>query len=308
MEQNFEFKKNRPFGDLISDTFNFIKSDFRRILRFLLIYSGPVILISAISGAFFQATVMKSINPSNLQMLSDPKDYLYDLFNSNIKYIMLYLLFALIASVFMISASLSYINTYIKNKEKGFELEDVWVEMRNNLGATFANTMLLILLYIFGFAIIVVIISLTATIIPIAILLGIGFMCLFIYFSLALSFLYCAQIFEQKSFGEALGRSFQLIKGYWWYTFGLFLVMGIITAIFGYVAGVPNQIVLQVFKTELYSNSVSFPSVLGMITTTFTIFVSTIITVITQINIALQYFNLIEKKETPELLSKINEL
>ena len=62
-------KKYRDFGQLITDTFLFVKQENKLLLRVILTYVGPFILITAFAGAWMQTGMFKSMDFTNT---SDP--------------------------------------------------------------------------------------------------------------------------------------------------------------------------------------------------------------------------------------------
>mgnify|MGYP005634918937 CR=1 FL=1 len=49
-------------------------------------------------------------------------------------------------------------------------------------------------------------------------------------------------VFENKSVLDAIGDSFNFIKGHWWETFGISIVIGILVSILGYIFSIPAVI------------------------------------------------------------------
>jgi hypothetical protein len=45
--------------------------------------------------------------------------------------------------------------------------------------------------------------------------------------------------FERASVGDCVGRSFKLVKGHWWHSFGLVLVLAMLIGFLGYVIYLP---------------------------------------------------------------------
>jgi len=63
------FKQERDFNALISDTFEFIRQEFKPLIKSLLTYAGPFILITAFLQARYQSNMYNSLG---VKGMSDP--------------------------------------------------------------------------------------------------------------------------------------------------------------------------------------------------------------------------------------------
>ena len=72
-----------------------------------------------------------------------------------------------------------------------------------------------------------------------------------IYTSVVLSLASSLLVFENKSVSQAIGDSFNFVKGHWWETFGVFIVISFIVSILGFIISTPvliyqsNQILTE---------------------------------------------------------------
>ena len=55
------FTKARDFGDSLSDTFKFLKFEFKPLIKVLLIYVGPFLLITGFLSALYQSQALQGI-------------------------------------------------------------------------------------------------------------------------------------------------------------------------------------------------------------------------------------------------------
>ena len=135
---------------------------------------------------------------------------------------------------------------------------------------------------------------------------------IFLLFSSSLSFF--IQLYEKKSFIDAVVRSFKLINnGKWWSTFGLIMVLYLIMMTVSYVFIIPYYAVL--FTNTLHSVSTGTqvePSSSWKIWTIacFTLYymAQMIMYALPNVGIAFQYFNLVELKEAKGLMNQIENL
>src|SRR5262249_325135 len=75
---------------------------------------------------------------------------------------------------------------------------------------------------------------------PVSVLLGVALVPVIFYLVISWSLISPVVMLENASGVEASKRSRELISGYWWKAFGLFLVTGILVAILG---SIPNVVV-----------------------------------------------------------------
>lgn len=283
-----EFYKKRQFGEKLNATFVFIRENALPYLKVQLMISGPLLLLSSI------------LTSNKIGGLTD----IFDLetgFTANgiIDMMELYglmLLTSLVTTTVIPAVTYGYMVAY-----KDHAPSDITVAaVIKGFGGRFFN--------ILGFnilAYIVVVIAMFFLIIP-------G-----IYVMIALSLGAAVIVFEQSNPIDAFGRSFKLISGKWWSTFGILIVMGIIGYIINMFFSVPRFILvgIEAFTTvqdggeldplAIMSNTDQFLNILFSIFETFgQILFSTLV----YIAVAFQYFNLVERRESRGLVTKIEQM
>ncbi|WP_022822575.1 hypothetical protein [Hymenobacter norwichensis] len=140
------------------------------------------------------------------------------------------------------------------------------------------------------------------------VLIGLGFVLLFIpgiYLSIAVSLIWVIQSFEHKGVGSAISRNISLIKGKWWSTFGLAVVMSLLVALMGMVFQLP-QVVPYVGKLLgwEWASSNLFLIAGNVVASAGGVMLYTLLLVA----LMFQYFNLIERKEGIGLRSLVDSL
>lgn len=127
-----------------------------------------------------------------------------------------------------------------------------------------------------------------------------------IYLAVVLTLAIPIYVFEEESIGSSLSRSFKLIAGKWWSTFGLIIVSSIMASVISYLFTIPAY---GLMFTNLFSEVSQDPS--AMPDAYFSMFSNWYMTagmalsfagayityVIPVIAIAFQYFNLTERSE-----------
>ncbi|MGB7394249.1 MAG: hypothetical protein WA913_07650 [Pricia sp.] len=284
MKPYIEFKKQRDLGEILSDTFAFIRNEFRPFFNAFLKIVGPYLAVMLISYGFYMYKVGDVFNFS----LEIPET------GANGWVILLVALaFAtsLIATYALATATtLFYIKSYAANNGI-IEFEAV---KKQSYGALWQFIGLFIL---------------------VGLCVGIGFMfCIVpgVYLYVPLSLAFAILVFNQKSVSEAFGYSFTLVKDYWWNTFACLFVVGIIVMVASYAFALPAQI-YSLVKVGIWSGEVDAESItfvdpvsilLGIISTLAQFFMN-IISVVASVFI---YFDLNEKKNFTGTYERIKNL
>jgi len=100
-------------------------------------------------------------------------------------------------------------------------------------------------------------------------------------------------------------RSMYLIKDYWWFSFGVLIVIYLIAAFSGSIFLIPQMVLTFFYTFSLASGDFEGPSMFFTIVTVIGTFASTLIYSIIYITISFLYYSQVEKKEKPDLMNKI---
>ena len=131
-----------------------------------------------------------------------------------------------------------------------------------------------------------------------------GFLALIIpgiYLIVSFALFFHAIIIEDEGPFGALGRSRNLVKGFWWRSLGIFIVIGALTAILTYILALPLSPILAYF---IFGN----PTTYGIINIVVTLPIHIIITPLTAIAYTLYYYDLRVRKENLDLDMMINDI
>lgn len=281
MKPHFELRRVRDFGETISDTFTFIRENFKALIKPLLVICGFFILINTITLAnlyagMTEAKMQETSRPSNVFASQYGDNYFINLL---INYTSLFL-FA--TSIFIVTYC--YIAVY-KDKTDGEKptLVEVWGYFKYYFFRSIGSYFVVTLLSIAGCFL--------------CLLPGIY---LFVVFGLILPII----IMENGSFGHAFNKCFQLIKGNWWMTFGIIFVLSLIISFSGAIVSVPMGIVIAA-KTLLQLDFLMYPILLVLSLLLSLIYLSYSLMAIAM---SLCYFSFEEQKEGTGILSRINTL
>lgn len=286
--QLINFKQERSFGDLFNDTFNFIIQEFKRLGAPILYYVLPLLIFSAI-GVTIYSVKIQAVTQAMAQTPGSNPFVAFEAMGQMLGIVFLVFSLSMISGVLLMSTVLCYIKLYINEGPDGFTTNDVWKEIMKHFWSVLLSGVVVVLVVVAGFVFCVI---------P-------G-----IYLSVALSLLFPILIFEGKSFSDSFSRSFKLIKDNWWFTFGVLIVIGIIYYILAILVSIPNMLMgFQSLFTNIKKGATSMDfSVSFYIVNSITQLLSQLFSVILIVMTAFIYHGLVEKKEHPSLMDKIDQM
>lgn len=208
-----EFKKVREFGDLFTDTFNFISHNYKSFFGGFLKLVWPFLAFGLIASTYYQIKVTGSFFSGAFANPDNPMAFF-----SNFSFAFIFL----IIGTFLIGvASYAYVNLYIKNyieTSGNVQLSEVKQQMYDRF------------------------ISITGLQFIVGLSIFVGLMiCLFpgIYLLVPLSFAVSVYVFEDKSVTDAFSHTFRLIRNNWWITFAALVVMYLVVTFAGFIFQLP---------------------------------------------------------------------
>jgi len=265
------FIQERTFGDIIGGPFQFIIQEFKLFASTLLKYAGPFVAlaflgVSLLANNIYSSVVMKT-----------------NVSGSTVVYGIILVLSLMLGMLSIVVVTHSYISLYVENGKGNFTKEDVGILLKKNVFKVFGAGILTYIMVIIG-----------------ALLLYLPG----IYLGIALSFVFLIIIYEKATTGKAISRSFEVIKGKWWQTFGLILVFGMIIGMSSYVFIIPIYVVVIVAAVggkQIGAGSVILITLFVFLYfTAYMFFMS-----MQQIMIAFQYFNISAGKDGVHLKDRI---
>jgi hypothetical protein len=277
MKQPIELRRLRDFGQIVNDSFTFLKENFKPLFKALLIICGFFILIGAVSTVF---TYMNILSPFTMD---------FNRYNASVQPLA-YLAGALISAfililtqVFIHFVTFCYISVYIQKNNNTPTLAEVWGYFRYYFFRILGSGIVIFLLVVAGF-----------------------FLCLIpgIYLVPVTSLIIPIIVIENTSFGYAFNKSFRLIKGNWWLVFGVLFIMSLIVGVASSAVSIPLSII-AVSGKFLSLKSFTLPL---LIIFSFLRNVFMLAYVLPAIAICLCYFNLAEQKDATGLLGRIEKL
>lgn len=290
MSNNYiNFKQKRDLGTTISDTFAFLRNEYKTIFKLYFRHVGIVLLLLVAATTYYQ---YQSLNLTTSAQLGN---------NSFITELLPNLGFGFAA---MIILSIAYyalsictisglIKSYVENK--GVINED---EVRDLVNQKF--------------------LKMSGVFLLIGIILIVGFMlCILpgIYLMVPFSLVVYVMIFQNKGFSDAVTESFKLIKDNWWITFATILVVGILISVISSVFQLPI-IILTAMETFTSLQSENPSSMFGEMSSKLLYIVFYIIAYLAQyilglvtiIAVSFIYFNLNEIHNKTGTLEDIDQI
>jgi len=280
---HINFSEQRDFGQVLNTTFLFIRQNFGKLCKALIFYAGPFLLLQAISRIYYEGNVNNVAYYMRMHSI-------WAFYQQFFTYFSIYMITAALSNLIILLTVYSYIILYIEKGKDGFALYEVWQKITSNflrvLGASFLTGLLLVVGTCF------------------CVLPG-------IYLGISLSLVIIIMMFENKSFGVAFSRSFTLSHYHWWWILLLFLTTYMIIYIVSFIFTIPQLVLNNVYKIHSIMDPggvADWIKYLYAAITVISTFVASLLTIIIFIALTLEYFNIVEKKENPSLLKKIEEM
>jgi len=278
---NIELAKPRDFGEIINDTFTFIRQNFKPLLKYFFIFCGFFILATAAISVIVQVKAFSIVdNPNGFEEGGFSR-------LSSIIWSSLILGLLMVLEYVAVNVTILCFITLYKQKQNTIPtVEEMWGYIK------------FYYLKILGCSIVLYI------------LLGVGMMlCLVpgIYLAPIFALIPPIMIMENTSFGYAFNHSFRLIRDNWWATFGVMIVVYIILYVANLLVSVPSTIfgAGNVFlHLTKHTAAVSLPIA---IVTTLLQSVSYFFHILMIVAVSLCYFNLTETKEGTGLMERMNQ-
>lgn len=304
------YHETRDFSRKMSVTFEFIRQNFKSLGKSILFIAGPpVLLASLLMGSFYDGLFSASFS---LQRGANPEVF-QNLFLTGSFWlqVLLMMIFMLTSTVATIATINNYILLYEEKQTNKIEVSEVWDRVRNTFWMYLSTALLFTILGITAYVVMVIPVVVLGAISPFLIGLGIiAFIVGVIYLLFSTSLVFIIRAYERLGFFESIFRSFKLVQGKWWSTFGLVFVLYIIVAAVSSIFMMPWYVITII--TSLHSTGIegfeepaSWVQALGLVFLTLYYLTQMVLYTLPNVGIAFQYFNLVERKEAKGLMNQI---
>jgi hypothetical protein len=273
MKETIELYKIRTFNELLNSVFVFIRIEHKLLLKSTLLYSGPFMFLSAILYSYYTNMIYSNLNKG-----------IWDIYFN--RYYFMYLGSFLLSVAAIKTVIYSIMKIYAEKNGEPVTVGEV--------GSSFARNYLRILVATFALAAILIF-AFVLLFVP------------YVWLVVSLMFTLFLMLMEDLSFSQALNQSYRYTGPYWWWVFGFMLVVYLIQGMAAYAFQMPVQIISSVFAINQLTGSATdeVMKIAVIVLTGLASFASLFLSVINEIGITFQYFNVIAKTSNPLLAQKI---
>lgn len=204
------FKRERDLGELITDTFKFLRENYKQVFKLIFRIAGPVFLILVLALSYYSYITRETIGSP---LLSES-------FEGNLSQLFLasFILLCSILAFYVLlqGVVLNYIRSYVENKGSVEEMA-VYEGVKSDFGRILGAILLSGLITFCGL-----------------LLIFPG-----IYFWVPLSLILPLLVFRNTGVFEALGETFSLVSNNWWISFFSLIVFVLLVYIIGLIFQIP---------------------------------------------------------------------
>jgi len=277
--------RRRKFGQKLNATFEFIRQNAGGLFKSILYLAGPLILITSALVIYLQRDLFLITEGNS----GDPFA-MFNAFSSSFGWT--YAL-SVISTALLIAIVYDYMVLYQTKKSNQIEVSEVWQLVRNDFFRVLVGGFLVSIVVIIGFFLFIL---------PGVIL------------AVLLSPIFIIMVKEKLNVFSAFSRSFNLVSGKWWSTFGIIVVSSVIQLIVTLVLILPFEGIkfligfnaLEGPDQEYLNNS--FFQIIDIAISSVTMLGGYFIYTILLIAIGFQYYNLVELKEASGLMEDIDQI
>ncbi len=308
MNTRIELHEERNFSAKINAAFEFVKQNFKGLLKPIIYIALPASLLAGFFLSDYFSFLLGNIG--NNGMFDSPASIMRMAGSYFGLLITVSLAYLLLSTVIY-----AYISLYDKDKEQEITNSMISAKVKSRfwrfLGYNFVYGIIVGIIIAIVVGIIFVPTIYLMTKVPVlGILLYIFFLLAFIvviYFLMALTYILQNVIFfEDLSLTETFSRTMKLLKGNWWSTIGLFFVVGLMLNVVLGIFIIPLYIVMILNGIGIDMDGLG--KLLTILTSIFMMLGSFIITPLLQVPMSFQYFNLVEKIDGTGILKQIGKI
>ena len=291
--QESDFRQLRDFGQKFSASFEFIGAHWRGLGQAMLYLVLPAAILQGIVSALLQKQVFAQAlrgtgtGMGKLQQLT----MLDGMYQSPIYWINVAI--SGIFIMFLVLTVYAYVRCCLRPvpSPASITVGEVWAVVKSEFIGSYLSYFALLMLIIIGFF-----------------LLGIPG----IYLSVTFSLFYITKVLEGTGFMATCRRCLQLVRGKWWSTFGLIVMMsfalGLVLAVVGSVVGGLSYFAAKQVGFLQTDDASSSLVLFTVITSALTGLLNLLIYPPLLLALAFQYFNLVERRDGVGLRNMVSQL
>ena len=290
MNENYvEFKKERDLGAIITDAFKFIRVEWKPFFNTVFKIAVIPILIAIIAALYYTYSMSNMAN--GMRMIGDEIPSFAGVGNMFFS-IFVMLIAYIIAYIYVNLGALYYIKSYIENKGNVNP-----IEVKEQVKEKFWSFL--------GLGVLIGLIIMASLL-----------LCFFpaIYTGIVLSLASSILVFENRDVSGAISQSFNFIKGHFWDTLGVILVVGLLIGVLSSIFSVP-ALVYQLVKTGVSISKEDPQAVFSLFKDPIYLFLTVLAYIgkflfyaISLITTVFIYFDINEQKNASGSIEKIDNL
>lgn len=312
--EKMKLLRKRDFGTLLNDSITFTFQNFGRYTKSFLYIVMPPITLMVVGVFFMYLSIGKHSGSASFTSSTPPGlDKIFILLP------VLLAAFVLIIFVSLVHTLLSYQYMLLyENKEDPAQItvSEIWARIKADIFTLLGAYMGLMILIIVAVLIMAAITYILYTTSGSSVLSGLFVFIMFFawaYLSVALSNYFMIILRERCGVSDALRRCFILIKGNWWRTFGMMMVIGLLTYIFQMICLLPFTVVNVINSMHnITTQGLHAKPVTGgplyAITQAVSMAVGFYFSVFMSFAICINYYSLAEEKDNTTLLEEIGQI
>lgn len=280
--KKINFRIHRGFSESISATFDFVKLNYKMMWKILVRIPGIILVISVlllIFSSFSSYSNLMQVQQSQGQNITNMQTPNYGIMTLGI------VLFMLASFLFTISIN-EFIVLYVNKKNpEDITVVEIFKNVKKRFWSYFGGGILVGLMVISGMIILLI---------P-------G-----IYLAVATMYVFIIISEEGKGVGDAISRSFKVVSGYWWTSFGYIIVIGFLVMAITYIIQIPTISISTYFLISDTESTIG--AIIYGITSGLSYIIYIAISSLTIIAISIYYYSIVEAKEQIGLKLKIEEM
>jgi flagellar biosynthesis protein FlhB len=279
-----ELRKIRDFGANLSDTFEFIRQNFKPLLLSFFAISGIFILLQAISYGTFESGIFRGAKLQGNVFTGSRIFFVQNMFRQYLTgSFFLYIFFAWLGFASMNVCVGAYMKHYDQHSGEKPDLEEVWTIFKR-------------------YYLKVLILS-----IPVAVITVLGYFLCFlpgVFLTVVFVPFPWVIIMEDASLGEGISRCFELNRSFFWVSFGIYLVAYLI---YSFASGIIGLMIGTLTGLITYLTTKDLGSTIGIVTSVLRVF-TYIFYIIFLVSAMLHYFSLAEQHDATGMLHRIDQM
>jgi hypothetical protein len=300
----FQVRKARNFSEKLEGTFDFIRVTAKPLFKSLFFFTSPFVLV----GTFLFSNLFSSFMTMSQSADSGVEPDLSSIMSIGVSAFG-FLFLMIFAGTMVISVIYANIRLYDLNQNADYSTNEVWEKTKKMYWPIFGSTFLYGIVFFVAYIVIMIPASLILAFLSI-LLIPVVYL-VFAFFLVLMFMALPAQIFGRKSIGNAISHSFKLLKGNWWSSLGLLILLMMIYNVVGVVFSIPFYVgmifsMVSALEVDLMQETPMYMVLLNYLFGAILLIGTFITYSVPIVGMTLQYFNLSEIKEATSLIERID--